>query len=39
VRKRVFDHLDPSTVTKAARALSDIAATLEEKPPKSSAKH
>lgn len=38
VRERVFDHIDPSTVAKAAEALSDIAATLEEKPLKSSTK-
>jgi DNA-binding MarR family transcriptional regulator len=37
VRERVFDHMDPSTVAKAAQALSDVAATLEEKPLKSSA--
>jgi DNA-binding MarR family transcriptional regulator len=29
VRTRVFDHVDPSTVTKAAQALSEIAARLE----------
>jgi DNA-binding MarR family transcriptional regulator len=29
VRDRVFDHVDPSTVTKAAQALSEIAAPLE----------
>ena len=29
VRDRVFDHVDPGTVTKAARALSEIAAQLE----------
>jgi DNA-binding MarR family transcriptional regulator len=39
VRERVFDHMDPSTVAKAAQALSDVAATLEEKPLKSSAIH
>lgn len=38
VRERVFDHMDPSTVAKAAQALSDVAATLEEKPLKSSAR-
>jgi DNA-binding MarR family transcriptional regulator len=32
VRERVFDHVDPSTLAGAAQALSDIAATLEEKP-------
>ncbi len=32
VRERVFDHVDPSTLAEAAQALSDIAATLEEKP-------
>jgi DNA-binding MarR family transcriptional regulator len=37
VSERVFDHMDPSTVAKAAQALSDVAATLEEKPLKSSA--
>jgi DNA-binding MarR family transcriptional regulator len=37
VRERVFDHMDPSTVAKAAQALSDVAATMEEKPLKSSA--
>jgi DNA-binding MarR family transcriptional regulator len=31
VRERVFDHVDPSTLAEAAQALSDIAATLEEK--------
>jgi DNA-binding MarR family transcriptional regulator len=30
VRERVFDHIDPSTIAKAAQALSEIAATLEE---------
>jgi DNA-binding MarR family transcriptional regulator len=29
VRDRVFDHVDPSTVTKAAQALSEIAAQLQ----------
>jgi DNA-binding MarR family transcriptional regulator len=29
VRARVFDHVDPGTVTDAARALSEIAARLE----------
>ena len=29
VRGRVFDHVDPDTVTKAAQALSEIAAQLE----------
>ena len=29
VRNRVFDHVDPGTVTTAAQALSEIAATLE----------
>ena len=29
VRERVFDHVDPRTVTKAAQALSEIAAELE----------
>jgi DNA-binding MarR family transcriptional regulator len=29
VRDRVFDHVDPETVTKAAQALSEIAARLE----------
>jgi DNA-binding MarR family transcriptional regulator len=29
VRERVFDHVDPATVTKAAQALSEIAAQLE----------
>ena len=29
VRERVFDHIDPSTVERAARALSDVAARLE----------
>ena len=29
VRDRVFDHVDPGTVTKAAQALSEIAAELE----------
>jgi DNA-binding MarR family transcriptional regulator len=33
VRERVFDHMDPSTLAKAAQALSEVAATLEEKPP------
>jgi DNA-binding MarR family transcriptional regulator len=31
VRERVFDHVDPSTIRKAAQALADVAATLEEK--------
>jgi len=30
VRGRVFDHVDPATVTKAAQALSAIATELEE---------
>jgi DNA-binding MarR family transcriptional regulator len=38
VRERVFDHMDPSTVAKAAQALSDVAAALEEKPLKPSAR-
>jgi DNA-binding MarR family transcriptional regulator len=38
VRERVFDHMDPSTVAKAAQALSDVAATLEDKPLKSAAR-
>jgi hypothetical protein len=29
VRGRVFDHVDPATVTNAAHALSEIAARLE----------
>jgi len=29
VRNRVFDHVDPSTVSNAARALTEIAAQLE----------
>ena len=29
VRERVFDHVDPATVRKAAQALSEIAAQLE----------
>lgn len=29
VRERVFDHVDPATVTRAAQALSDVAAQLE----------
>ena len=32
VRERVFDHIDPSTLARAAQALSEVAATLEEKP-------
>jgi DNA-binding MarR family transcriptional regulator len=32
VRERVFDHIDPSVMAKAAQALSEVAATLEEKP-------
>jgi DNA-binding MarR family transcriptional regulator len=32
VRGRVFDHIDPSAIAKAAQALSEVAATLEEKP-------
>jgi DNA-binding MarR family transcriptional regulator len=32
VRERVFDHIDPSAIAKAAQALSEVAATLEEKP-------
>jgi DNA-binding MarR family transcriptional regulator len=31
VRSRVFDHIDPSTMAKAAQALSEVASTLEEK--------
>ena len=30
VRERVFDHVDPATVKKAAQALSEIAVQLEE---------
>jgi DNA-binding MarR family transcriptional regulator len=30
VRGRVFDHVDPATVTKAGQALSEIAAQLED---------
>jgi DNA-binding MarR family transcriptional regulator len=30
VRSRVFDHVDPATVKKAAQALSEIAAQLED---------
>jgi DNA-binding MarR family transcriptional regulator len=30
VRERVFDHVDPATVRKAAQALSEVAAQLEE---------
>jgi DNA-binding MarR family transcriptional regulator len=29
VRQRVFDHIDPDTVEKAAQALSEVAASLE----------
>jgi DNA-binding MarR family transcriptional regulator len=29
VRERVFDHVDPATVGKAAQALSEVAARLE----------
>ena len=29
VRERVFDHVDPGTVKKAAQALSEVAAQLE----------
>jgi DNA-binding MarR family transcriptional regulator len=29
VRERVFDHVDPSTVTQAAQALAEIAGQLE----------
>jgi DNA-binding MarR family transcriptional regulator len=32
VRERVFDHIDPSAIAKAAQALSEVAGTLEEKP-------
>lgn len=32
VRGRVFDHIDPSTVSKAAQALSEVAGALEENP-------
>jgi DNA-binding MarR family transcriptional regulator len=32
VRGRVFDHIDPSAVTKAAQALSEVAATLADRP-------
>jgi DNA-binding MarR family transcriptional regulator len=32
VRERVFDHIDSSSIAKAAQALSEVAATLEEKP-------
>lgn len=35
VRERVFDHIDPSTLAKAAEALSEVAATLGEKPSRS----
>ena len=38
VRERVFDHIDPSTIANAAQALSEVAATLEEKPSTSRAK-
>ena len=31
VRKRVFDHVEPSTIAQAAQALSEVAATLEDK--------
>ncbi len=30
VRERVFDHVDPATVRRAAKALSDVAAQLED---------
>ena len=30
VRERVFDHVDPATVKKAAQALSEVAAKLED---------
>ena len=30
VRERVFDHVDPATVRKAAQALSEVAAQLED---------
>ena len=30
VRERVFDHVDPATVKKAAQALSEVAAQLED---------
>jgi DNA-binding MarR family transcriptional regulator len=33
VRARVFDHMDPSTVATAAKALTGVAATFEEKSP------
>lgn len=32
VRTRVFDHMDPASVAKAAQALADVAAALSEKP-------
>jgi DNA-binding MarR family transcriptional regulator len=38
VRERVFDHIDRSTLANAAQALSEVAATLEEKPSTSRAK-
>ena len=38
VRKQVFDHIDPSTIAKAAQALSEVASTLDEKPSTAKAK-
>ncbi len=38
VRERVFDHIDRSTIAKAAQALSGVAATLDEKASTSRAK-
>ncbi len=38
VRERVLDHIDRSTIAKAAQALSEVAVTLEEKPSTSRAK-
>jgi DNA-binding MarR family transcriptional regulator len=32
VRRRVFDHIDPSAVRRAAQAMSVVAAQLEDKP-------
>jgi hypothetical protein len=32
VRHRVFDHIERATSAKAAQALSQVAASLEEKP-------
>ena len=32
VRRRVFDHIDPASVKRAAQAMSGVAAQLEEKP-------